>query len=123
MIDLTKLSYEQLTQLQTRVRKEWVARNKKRYTSECFPVGSIVKFRGKRLGIYHAKLRHAEDGDVYFGEVTRAQIQRTGRIQVYLIKYLENTEEKVIARGIRQVEKPTEEEIKGYTFTQSVRGT
>jgi hypothetical protein len=121
MINLEELSHQEITSLLGIVRKEWVRRNKEKYLAECFKVGDVVKFRGIRKTAYDRKLSHRPDAPIYYGYIKRAQIQRTGRIQTYLITYYEGDEEEVVARGIHQVEKPTEDEIRGFVLISSVR--
>ena len=120
-MNLEELNYKQLTKLQTAVRREWVSRNKQIYLAECFKVGDIVKFKGKKIGTYNSRFRHAIDGDIYFGEVIGAQVQRTGRIQVYRIQYVDGDELKTTARGIRQVEAATEAEAQAFKLIKRVK--
>ena len=120
-IELTSLSHKELTSLLGIVRKEWVKRNREKYLKECFVVGDIVKFRGIRKSVYHSRLAHHPDAPVYFGYVASAHIQRTGRIQTYIISYSEGDEEHKVSRGIRQVERPTSEEERSFILVDNVR--
>lgn len=135
MIDLKAFEYREFIKFHTRVRKEFVLRNKEKYTDECFKVGDVVKFKRatkeSSKGSYWSSRsnRHDPDGEVVYGIIVSADVQRSGRIQKYNIQYAEpyatalGAELSKTARGIHQVEAVTEEEARSVRLLHDVRRT
>lgn len=130
MIDLKSFEYRDFVKFHTQVRKEYVLRNKEKYTRECFKAGDVIKFKratkeGKGTHWHSPRNRHDPSGEVVLGVITSAQIQRSGRIQKYNIEYAEpgltGTDLCITARGIHQVEAVTEEEARSVKLLHDVR--
>jgi len=126
------LDYKEFQQAYTLVRREFVARNRDKYSRECFKVGDVVKFwRASKLALAMSRWsdranKHDPAGEVLFGVVTAAKITRSGRIMRYHIQFVEGTAwtaPSSTTRGIRQVATATEEETRVTKLLHNVRKT
>ena len=124
------LNYREYVQFHTLVRKEFVSRNREKYTRECFKIGDVVKFwRTKKLATgvshWHSRTnRHDLAGDVLFGVISEASVTRSGRIMRYHIQFIEGGSldaPSSIARGVRQVAAATADETRITKLLHNVR--
>ena len=125
-LDLSKFDYVELGRLHRRTKKEWVKRNKEKYTNECYKVGDIVKIkRGKKATWSSYRRKHSPDGEETIGRISRSNVHRDGRIRDYLVDILNSELEEGVHsefRGTTQVEKASEEEKRNFKFACDIRG-
>lgn len=123
----SSLNHREYMQFYTLVRREFVARNREKYSRECFKAGDVVKFRRDELAFsgYQHRNKHSPTGEVMFGIVHSANFQRSGRIQRYTILFVEGSAWKSpekTTRGVKQVESVTDEEARVTRLLHNVRG-
>jgi hypothetical protein len=128
MIDFKVIGYRDFIKFHTKVRKEFVLRNKEKYTRDCFKVGTVVKFKRTAVGRSVTPWgtrnnRHDPAGEELYGIITSANVQRSGRIQKYNIEFANGLELDRTARGIHQVEAVTEEEARATKLLHDVKRT